>query len=106
MEKAENIVVREASFDWDDIGNWTSLSNHLEADPSGNVVIGKFETLNSHDCIAFSSVPDHLLCAIDVHDMVVVHTPDVTLLCNKNSTPKIKQFLKMLAEKPDMKIHF
>ncbi|OQA83947.1 MAG: Alginate biosynthesis protein AlgA [Lentisphaerae bacterium ADurb.Bin242] len=106
MEKADNIVVLEASFDWDDIGNWTALSHHFQPDKAGNVVVGKFESLNSHDCIIFSGAPDHLLCAIDMNDAVIVHTPDVTLFCPKNSTPKIKEFLAMLAGKPEMKIHF
>ncbi len=106
MEKAENILVLDASFDWDDIGNWTALSHHFQADKSGNVVVGKFESLDSNSCIVFSDEPEHLLCAIDMNEAVIVHTRDVTLFCPKNSTPRIKELLKMLAEKPDMKKHF
>ena len=106
MEKAENIVVLEASFDWDDIGNWTALRNHFRADDANNVAIGRFEALDARSCIAFSNDPDHLLCAIDTEELIMIHTPDVTLVCGKNSTPKIKQFLKKLAEKEEMKGYF
>lgn len=106
MEKAENILVLEASFDWDDIGNWTALSHHFRPDGSGNVAVGKFESLNSDGCIVFSNEPEHLLCAVDMKDAVIVHTPDATLFCPKASTPKIKDLLKKLAENPEMKKYF
>lgn len=106
MEKAENIVVLEASFDWDDIGNWTALRNHFRADAADNVAIGRFEALDARGCIAFSNEPGHLLCAIDTEELIMIHTPDVTMVCSKNSTPKIKQFLKKLAEKEEMKGYF
>ena len=103
MEKAENIVVQEAGFDWDDIGNWTSLRNHFDVDSTDNVAVGKFETLNARNCIAFSNDPKHLTCAIDAENLIIVHTKDVTLVCNKNSTGKIKQFLEQLKDKDELK---
>lgn len=106
MEKAENILVLEASFDWDDIGSWNALSHHFEADSEGNVSVGRFGSLNSNNCIVFSAEPEHLLCAVDMKDAVIVHTPDATLFCPKGSTPKIKELLKKLAENPDMKKYF
>ena len=103
MEKAGNIVVQEASFDWDDIGNWTSLRNHFQPDEADNVAVGRFEAVNAHGCIAFSKDPGHLTCAVDTSDLVIVHTPDVTLVCHKNSTGKIKDLLRQLREKEDLK---
>ena len=103
MEKAENIVVREASFDWDDIGSWTSLQNHFSADAMDNVAVGKFESVNARNCIAFSNDPQHLTCAIDTENLVIVHTDDVTLVCNRNSTEKIKTLLNQLRDKNDTK---
>ena len=103
MEKAENIVVQEASFDWDDIGNWTSLRNHFIPDNADNVAVGKFEAVNARNCIAFSNDPDHLTCAIDTENLVIVHTGDVTLVCNRNSTEKIKLLLQQLRAKSELK---
>ena len=103
MEKAPNIVVHEASFDWDDIGNWNSLRNHFEPDSLNNIAVGKFESVGAQNCIAFSNDPDHLTCAIDTDDLVIIHTADVTLVCRQNSTEKIKTLLKQLREKKEMK---
>ena len=103
MEKAENIVMLEAGFDWDDIGNWNSLRNHFTMDDMENVAVGKFETLDAHNCIAFSNDPKHLTCAVDTENLVIVHTPDVTLVCHKDSTEKIKLLLNQMRGKKDLK---
>lgn len=102
MEKADNIIMREASFDWDDVGNWISLRHHIQTDEQQNVAIGKFESLDTENCIVYSSDPDHLLCAIDMKNAVIVHTPDATLICSDKSTAKLKDFLKKLKEEKDM----
>src|SRR6266566_4447719 len=35
MEKADRVLVVEASFDWDDIGSWRALANYFEKDQQG-----------------------------------------------------------------------
>jgi mannose-1-phosphate guanylyltransferase len=40
LEHYENVVVIEATFDWDDLGSWRSLERLYGADESGNTVIG------------------------------------------------------------------
>ena len=42
MEHAKSILVREASFDWDDIGNWTALRNHFPMDEQGHLLTERF----------------------------------------------------------------
>ncbi len=39
---------------------------------------------------------DQMVVTIDVEDMLVVTTPDVVMVCNKNSVPKIKKFVESL----------
>ena len=36
MEKADRVLVVEASFDWDDIGSWRAVANYFEKDKQGN----------------------------------------------------------------------
>src|ERR1043166_4066483 len=42
MEQAQNVVVADGAFEWDDLGSWTALSRHLKADPEGNCAVGDF----------------------------------------------------------------
>ena len=30
MEKTDSIITAEASFDWDDVGSWTSMRNQIQ----------------------------------------------------------------------------
>ena len=99
MEHADRILVFEATFDWDDIGNWTAMRNHYPADESNNMIQGNAELLNCRDCIVYSRDAEKLIACIDLHDIVVVQTPDATLVVPAESTGKIKELLKRLAEK-------
>lgn len=101
MEHASGILVLEAGFDWDDIGNWTSLRNHYEADGDNNVVHASAELLDCKDCIVFSGDADRLIAGIDLRETVIIQTPDVTLVAPVSSTQKIKQLLEKLSAKKE-----
>src|SRR5205085_20741 len=42
MEHAQNVLVANGAFEWDDLGSWTALGRHLKADPEGNCAVGEF----------------------------------------------------------------
>ena len=39
---AQNVVMAEGNFEWDDLGSWTALARHLKADAEGNCAVGEF----------------------------------------------------------------
>ena len=98
MEKSSNILVISATFDWDDIGNWTALRNHLPAEEANNIVHGNAELLGCRDCIVYSD-GDHLVSGIDLDGLVIIRTEDVTLVCKDTSTARIKELLKKISLK-------
>ena len=83
------------------IGNWTAISNHYEHDDANNVIHANAELLDCHDCIVFSHDKEKLITGIDLHGLVVVQTPDATLVAPANSTAKIKELLKQLSTKTE-----
>ena len=97
MEKYENVVVIEAAFDWDDVGNWRSLTRQHGTDDAGNTVIGRHLALNSNGCIVRSS-DDHLVVTLGMQDCIVVHTPDATLVARKHDEESIRQIVELLKE--------
>lgn len=103
LEHGSDIVGLRAGFDWDDVGNWTSLRGHFPADSNGNVLVGSGELLECGDCVVFNPQPGHTLCAIGVNDLVMVHTPDATLICPAERTGEIKNLLSRLAGDPERK---
>jgi len=102
MEKADFMAVAECRFDWDDIGSWTALRNHLTPDSCGNVATGLFAGLDSHNLIV-SGQPDHLVAAIGVDNLVIVTTPDATLVCRIDQAQRIKELLKSFGLRPELR---
>ena len=89
MEKAADVAVVEATFDWDDVGSWTALERHHPRDKAGNTLIGKTLMLDDADCIV-SSDAGHLVAAVGMKDVIIVHTKDATLVCPKDRANDVK----------------
>src|SRR5436309_6959574 len=53
MEKANRVLVVEASFDWDDVGSWQAVARYFKKDEHGNADNPALTTINSSDNIIF-----------------------------------------------------
>jgi mannose-1-phosphate guanylyltransferase len=93
IEKSDNVVVLPASFDWDDVGAWPAVAKHFIPDARGNVVRGRALVEQGSNNIVFSE-GEHLLAVVGADDLVVVHTPDATLVCPRSRAQDIKALLK------------
>jgi mannose-1-phosphate guanylyltransferase len=102
MEKADNILVAEADFEWDDVGAWPALKKHLQPDEKGNVAVGKFAQLDTKNC-TISTSSEHLIAAVGVENLIIVHTDDATLICREEDAQDIKKLLNLLKDDPEMK---
>jgi mannose-1-phosphate guanylyltransferase len=99
LEKATNVVVFPASFDWDDVGSWPAVARHHPRDRSENVLRGRAVVEQGGGNIVISD-DGHLTAVLGVDDLVVVHTADATLVCPRHRAQDIKSLLKRLAEDP------
>jgi len=97
MEKADNIVMVQGEFAWDDVGSWPALANHREPDSSGNTILGTCETLEASDNIVVSH--DRLTALIGVKDLVVVHSGNATLICPRDRAQEVKAMVQQLRAK-------
>lgn len=76
---------------WYDIGGFPSLADQLPHDEAGNAGEGPVVHLDSRDTLVINRTGDgHLVATVGLADMVVVRTPDVTLVCPKADTERIK----------------
>lgn len=99
IEKAENIVMVESQFDWDDVGEWPALGRHYPADENDNVARGVVHLQNSKKNIVFSRDKSHLVALLGVDDLIVVKTKDATLVCHKDKAQEIKNLVRTIGEK-------
>ena len=98
MEHAEEIVVIEASFDWDDVGNWSAVGRLRGTDEDGNTIVGRHLGIDSRDSI-IRGQEGHLVVTLGVQGLIVVQTPDATLVADRNSEESIRELVKMIKEK-------
>lgn len=98
MEHYDDVVVIEAPFDWDDVGNWRSLARLRGTDHDGNTLIGKHLGIDTRGTIVRSD-DEHLIVTVGLQDCIVVHTPNATLVANKHDEESIRQVVEALKEK-------
>lgn len=102
MEKAENRLTVPSSFDWDDVGEWPAVARHHQPDAQGNVTRGHALVHQAGGNIILSE-GQHLVAALGVDDLIVVHTAEATLICPKNRAQDIKKLLAELYARPELK---
>lgn len=105
MEKAQNVVCADGSFDWDDLGAWNALARHLKADPEGNCALADFIHVDAARNIIFDARKKNRtpIAVVGLRDSILVQTDDAVLLAHKSQSQKIKELVKKLAEHPKLK---
>jgi mannose-1-phosphate guanylyltransferase len=96
MEKARSVQVVESAFDWDDVGEWPAVERHYPKDDSGNVAKGQAVVLGGCGNIIVNE-EGHTTALVGVDDLIVVQTPDATLVCPKAKAQEIKNLVKSLS---------
>ncbi len=92
MEKAENVVVAKALFNWDDVGSWDSLHRVKPADKNNNILDGKAVIIDSKDSVIInSSMEGKIVAGLGLDNMVVVVTDDAVLVCPKDRVQEVKK---------------
>ena len=94
MEHSSRAAVIPVDFAWSDVGSWSSLEEVAPRNDSGNVVSGRVVDLDSRDSILYAD--RRLVATIGLSGMVVVDTPDATLICPKARSQDVKQVVEIL----------
>lgn len=82
------------SAGWSDVGAWDALWQVLPKDAQGNVAQGDVLLHDCADTLALSE--SRLLACVGVRDLVVVETPDATLVVHKDHTQDVKKIVDAL----------
>ena len=83
LERADNLFVVGATFEWSDLGNWNTLGGRLPADRRGNRSLGSVIAIDSSDCVTVD--PLGLTALVGVRNLVVVRKGDVVLVCARDT---------------------
>ena len=97
MEKAANVVVVKAGFNWDDIGAWDSLDRVKPKDDFSNIKQGSLALVDVKNSIIINAAgKDMVVAGIGLEDMVIVATGDAILVCPKDRVQDVKKAVEIL----------
>ena len=97
MERSNRSAVIPVEFSWVDVGSWSSLENIAPRDKRGNVMTGNIVDIESNNSVFFAT--KRLVGSIGLSDMVVVDTPDATLVCPKARSQDVKALVERLRKR-------
>ena len=100
MEKADNVVMVESDFDWDDVGEWPAVGRHFPADDAGNVARGDVVVLDSSDNLVISP-KGRLTALLGVKDLIVVETENATLVSHRSKAQEVKRLVQEISRRED-----
>jgi mannose-1-phosphate guanylyltransferase len=98
QDAAAAVVAIPMPLSWLDVGSWPSLAETCPRDAQGNALAAERTLLmDTHGTLAASSDPAHLIAAIGCDDLIIVHTPDATLVCRRDRADSVKELHEQIA---------
>ena len=92
MEKAAGAMPGVAAvcgrFDWSDVGSWQAISELVPVDALGNSGQGERIAIDTRD--TFIHAEDRVVAAVGVDNLVIVDTPDATLVAHRDQLQRVK----------------
>ncbi|MEP6899271.1 MAG: mannose-1-phosphate guanylyltransferase/mannose-6-phosphate isomerase [Rhodanobacter sp.] len=95
MEKTRRAAVVPVSCGWSDIGSWAALWLTGDKDAQGNVSEGDTLGIDTRNSL-LRSHDRHLLATVGVDDLIVVTTPDATLVAHRDAAQDVRKIVDEL----------
>jgi mannose-1-phosphate guanylyltransferase len=91
MEKAANVYVLPATFDWNDLGTWGSLHEKLDKDDNNNTVVNATVILENASNNIIRSDAKKLVVIDGLDDYIIVDNENVLMIYPKSKEQEIKR---------------
>jgi mannose-1-phosphate guanylyltransferase len=98
LEHATDVVVIEAPFSWDDLGGWSAAARQRGTDDAGNSSAGRHLAIETSGSIVHTD-DRHLVVTLGVKDILVVHTPDATLVADRAHEEGVRKVVAELEKR-------
>jgi mannose-1-phosphate guanylyltransferase / mannose-6-phosphate isomerase len=99
MERMESgrIAVIATDMGWSDVGSWSALQEILPINRKGNIVRGNVIEVDCRDSVLYGD--RRPVAVIGAESMVVVDTPDATLVCPKDRAQEVRSVVEVLKKR-------
>jgi len=95
MERAREVLVVQAPYQWDDVGSWLALERRNPQDAEGNTVQARHLGIKTSHCVIVSD-PEHLIATIGVSDLLIVQDGNATLIARRSEESTVKDIVEAL----------
>lgn len=95
MEKADNVYVLPATFDWNDLGTWGSLHEKLDKDHQNNAIVNATVILENASNNIIRSNAQKLVIIDGLDDYIIVDNDSVLMIYPKSKEQDIKRITAM-----------
>ena len=96
MERSDRIALIPLTLAWKDVGSLPSLAEFHPKDAQGNVTVGHILQESCQNSLLYSD--SRLIAAIGLEDLMVIDTPDATLVCSKKRAQDVSKVVARLKE--------
>lgn len=98
LEKADNVFVKRATFDWNDLGTWGALHDKLRDGDANNAVVRASHHLREAQNNMIYTQNEKLVVVDGVSDYIIVDKDDVLLIYPKEKEQDIKKLVSEINE--------
>jgi len=98
MEKAKNVYVLPATFDWNDLGTWGQLHEKIDKDENNNGVINAKVILENASNNIVRSDANKIIVIDGLHDYIIVDKEGVLMIYPKSKEQDIKRITGLANE--------
>jgi mannose-1-phosphate guanylyltransferase len=101
MEKAPEVLVLQAPYQWDDVGSWLALERRRPQDAQGNTVEGTHLGIDTSECVVVSD-GSHLIATVGVKDLLIIQDGDAILIAPRALEGRVKDIVETLKKRNDL----
>ena len=98
LENSKAIYVKEATFDWNDLGTWGSLYDKLDKEENNNAVVNAKVLVQDASGNMIRSKAGKVVVVDGLNDYIIVDKDEVLLIYPKTKEQDIKQVLNKVKD--------
>ena len=102
MEKSDNIYVVKSEFEWNDLGSWDAVFDVSPKTKDKNVIRGEGLVIDGKNNLIESN--NHFTAVVGIDNIVVVNTPDATLVIPRDKVENIKELVAYLEKNKKLEL--
>lgn len=97
MERAQEVLVMRAPYQWDDVGSWLALERLHPQDAESNTIQARHIGVDTKNCVIVGDATK-VIATIGVSNLVIVQDGDCILIADRSKESDVKKIVEQIAK--------